>query len=280
MTLSIFQIIILAFVQGITELLPVSSSAHVIMAEKFMGIDPTAPEMTFLLVMLHTGTMISAFAFFGKRWFSHWEHPEERKIFLRNVAIATLVTGVAGLLLKEIIEATIFANRPEADIEELFGNLGMIATALALVGLLILIAGRKTEGEKPLREKHALIIGLVQGMCLPFRGFSRSGSTISAGLLLGIPRMLAEEFSFALAVVLTPPVVLRELMRLIEAHAFRETPLKTLLLPGFLGMVFSFFAGLLALYWLSNWIERGRWTWFGYYCLFASVVVFITYIRS
>ena len=117
------------------------------------------------------------------------------------------------------------------------------------------------------------MIGLVQGICLPFRGFSRSGATISTGLFLGISRELAEEFSFALAVILTPPVVVRELLRLVKAHAFQDTPLSNLLLPGSLGMLFSFFAGLLALRWLSSWMERGRWQWFAYYCFFAAAVV-------
>ena len=66
--MSLLQIVILAFVQGMAELLPVSSSAHVIVAEKLMGLDPTAPDMVFLLVMLHTGTMFAAIVYFGRRW--------------------------------------------------------------------------------------------------------------------------------------------------------------------------------------------------------------------
>ena len=86
-----------------------------------------------------------------------------------------------------------------------------------------------------------------------------------------------EEFSFALAVVLTPPIIARELLRLVKANSDATHPLHTmqLLMPGLLGMVCSFCAGLLALALLSRWLEMGRWKFFGYYCLAAAVIVFV-----
>jgi undecaprenyl-diphosphatase len=121
-------------------------------------------------------------------------------------------------------------------------------------------------------------MGAVQGLCLPFRGFSRSGATISTGLLTNTTRQRAERFSFALAVILTPIVVVRELQRL--QHATQDAALTgvTLDLHGsivaaLLGMVFSFIAGLAALRWLSSWLEHGRWWLFGVYCIVASGVV-------
>jgi undecaprenyl-diphosphatase len=114
----------------------------------------------------------------------------------------------------------------------------------------------------------------VQGICLPFRGFSRSGSTISTGLLCGLPKQKLEEFSFALAVVLTPPVVAKEAYRLLKDHALSgQGSALHLFMPGLVGMVFSFVAGLLALKWLSRWLEGGRWKFFGYYCLVAAAGV-------
>ncbi|MGB6744825.1 MAG: undecaprenyl-diphosphate phosphatase, partial [Terracidiphilus sp.] len=118
-----------------------------------------------------------------------------------------------------------------------------------------------------------------------FRGFSRSGSTISAGMLTGSAKEPAERFSFALAVVLTPPVVLMEAMRLLKAaHAAAAagTPidLHTALFVSLLGAVFSFIAGLVALKWLSSWLESGRWHWFGVYCIIASGVVFYLHTRG
>ena len=132
----------------------------------------------------------------------------------------------------------------------------------------------------PFGLQESSIVGLVQGLCLPFRGFSRSGATISAGLLLGLNKARVEEFSFALAVVLTPPVIGREMWRLLKFHASSPpsgTGLFDLFFPSLLGMVFSCLAGLLALRWLSSWLEQGRWQLFGVYCLLASAVVLSLY---
>jgi undecaprenyl-diphosphatase len=121
-------------------------------------------------------------------------------------------------------------------------------------------------------------MGAIQGLCLPFRGFSRSGATISVGLIQGISRKRVEEFSFALAVVLTPPIIIREVLRLLQdRHAAvpGSAGLAALFLPSLVGMVLSFGAGLLALRWLSAWLERGRWHLFGIYCISASILVFV-----
>jgi undecaprenyl-diphosphatase len=85
-----------------------------------------------------------------------------------------------------------------------------------------------------------------------------------------------EEFSFALAVVLTPPVIARELWRLLKAHSETSQPshLLHLALPGLFGLLCSFVAGWLALRLLSRWLEAGRWKLFGYYCVVAAIVVF------
>ena len=128
-------------------------------------------------------------------------------------------------------------------------------------------------------------MGIIQGLALPFRGFSRSGSTISAGMLAGAAKQRAEQFSFALAVVLTPPVVGLEVMRLLKAShaaaaAGQSIDLHASLVGSLLGMVFSFVAGMLALKWLSSWLETGRWYLFGIYCLIASIVVFSLHTRG
>ena len=100
------------------------------------------------------------------------------------------------------------------------------------------------------------------------------GATISVGMLAGVAKSRAESFSFALAVVLTPPIVVRELMRLIHAQKIEGTAqLTAAVVPSLLGAVFAFFSGLLALKWLSQWLERGRWYLFGIYCLAAAAAV-------
>lgn len=292
----ILKIILLAIVQGLAELLPVSSSAHVIVAEKLMGLDPTTPEMTLLLVMLHTGTMFAVIVYFWKRW----EHTyfrtaaEFKSIFIR-IALATILTGAVGYPLKKIIEKTMMHSAGKAEIEQLFGRLNLIAIALFCTGVLILIAGlarrRVSAVEQPSDEDADLTlgqssaIGLVQGFCLPFRGFSRSGATISVGILTGVAREAAENFSFALAVVLTPPVVAYEALRLLKAShtaaaAGQAFDLHGSLLLSLMGMVFSFLGGLMALKWLSAWLESGKWYLFGIYCLAASAVIFFLYTRG
>jgi undecaprenyl-diphosphatase len=275
------QILILGIVQGAAELLPISSSAHVIIAEKLMGLDPSSPEMTFLLVMLHTGTMFAVIAYFWKSWKRHYfSSVANFKAIALDVIIATIVTGVVGIALQLLIEKIFLKEAAKAEIELLFSQLPLIAAALLAVGVLIIYSGLREEQKRRAHDvdfKDACWIGAVQGLCLPFRGFSRSGATISTGLLLGVGRRRMEEFSFALAVVLTPPIIARELLRLVKANSEATHPFHTLelLVPGLMGMVCSFCAGLLALSLLSKWLETGRWKFFGYYCLAAAIVVFV-----
>ena len=279
MTMSLLQILILGLVQGAAELLPVSSSAHVIVAEKLMGLDPSSPEMTFLLVMLHTGTMFAVIAYFWKAWRSHYFGSSS--LFwntARNIVIASVTTVIVGLVLQWIIEKVFLHGQAKAEVESLFSQLPLIAGALAAAGVLIIFSGtieEKRPSTLEISTTKASVIGVVQGLCLPFRGFSRSGGTISAGLLLGVERRNIEEFSFALAVVLTPLVIAKELLRLIKAHPeiAHADQLAKIFMPGFLGMICSFGSGLLALWLLSRWLEQGRWKFFGYYCLAAAATV-------
>jgi undecaprenyl-diphosphatase len=204
--MNLLNLVILALVQGICELLPVSSSAHVITTEKLLGLDPTAPEMTMLLVMLHTGTMFAVIVYFWKSWRATYFASVVD--FRRNglhVVLATAATGVVGLALLKLIKSVVAKDSPAFEIEHLFGDPRIMAAGLATTGLLILhSAGRAHQQGTELSTRNAVWVGVVQGLCLPFRGLSRSGATISAGLALGVARRRAEEFSFALAVVLTP----------------------------------------------------------------------------
>lgn len=278
--MTLLQILLLAIVQGVAELLPVSSSAHVIVAEKLLGLDPSAPQMTFLLVMLHSGTMFAVIGYFWPVW--RERYVASTAAFRSNaklVAVATVVTGAVGVLLLLFIERVVLRGSGHAEVEQLFGNRYVLTTGLAAAGVLILVSGRLTltQPTRVLGTLQAAWIGAVQGLCLPFRGFSRSGATISTGLALGIDRLRAEEFSFALAVVLTPAVLVREGYRLYQAQmaTSRVVDHAALLAPGLLGMLFSFCAGWLALRWLSRWLEHGRWGLFGYYCLAASAVMLV-----
>src|ERR1700690_1265472 len=122
--MTIMNIVILAIVQGLAELLPVSSSAHVVVAEKLLGLDPSSPPMTLLLVMLHTGTMFAVIIYFWKQW---------RRTYFRNLAafkniavlvvIATVCTAVIGEGVIKLLEKTVLSGLPHAEIEDMFGHL-------------------------------------------------------------------------------------------------------------------------------------------------------------
>jgi undecaprenyl-diphosphatase len=285
---SLLQIIILGIIQGATELLPVSSSAHVIAAEKLMGLDPSSPQMTFLLIMLHTGTMAAMIVYFWRDWRrTFFASPEQFAAAAVRVALATAVSAAVFLAVELVLKKTLLANRPGADLEDLFANLRLLAGALVVGGALITYAGYRTRGpaavpEQPVSPTSALGIGLAQGFALAFRGFSRSGATISVGMLMGVRRRVCEEFSFALAVVITPPGIAREFHRFAKARAAEHAAVGPLSLatPGLLGMALSFGAGLLALRWLSGWLENGRWHYFGFYCFAAAAAVYALAARG
>jgi undecaprenyl-diphosphatase len=282
--MSLLNVVILAIVQGLAELLPVSSSTHVVVVEKLLRLDPSTPPMTLLLVMLHTGTMIAVIVYFWQRWReAYFSSVSAFTLFAQRVAIATALTGLVAGVLVVAIERYALGSEG-AEVEDLFSHLELIAPALALAGVLILIAGI-VENLRPndpgaagsaLSATRAGIIGAVQGLCLPFRGFSRSGATISTGMLLGVSKERVETFSFALAVVVTPAVVGREALRLVQSvkTGGAVSDLTSVLSLSLLGAVIAFLAGLLALRWLSRWLEGGRWYLFGIYCLLAAVGVF------
>src|SRR5580698_7821991 len=102
--LNYFQILILALIQGACELLPVSSSAHVIVAEKLMGLDPSSPEMTMLLVMLHTGTMFAVIVYFWSGWKrDYFSSSVMLRDFIVQIFAATICTFIVGYGLKIVI---------------------------------------------------------------------------------------------------------------------------------------------------------------------------------
>jgi undecaprenyl-diphosphatase len=279
------KVIILSLIQGAAELLPVSSSAHVILAAKLMHMEEMdKPSMVFLLIMLHTGTMFAAIIYFWPAWkallfplskqagSSGWH-------FLGMITLATAATGFLGLGLQYFLERVVLERmlgHARGEVEQLFKSLPLIGAALTAAGVLILVSSRvnKTGQAGVLTVKSALWIGLVQGLCLPFRGFSRSGATISVGLLTGLPRRHAEEFSFALAVVLTPPLIVRQTWKLLHSSEAANAQLFELLLPGLVGMVLAFLSGLAALRLLSAVLEHGRWAYFGVYCLIFAATIF------
>src|ERR1700679_4244435 len=131
--MSLVQVIILPFVQGLAELLRGRGSAPVIVAQKLMGLDPSSPPLTLLLVMLHTGTMFAVIVYFWRQWQStYFRSSDVFRTYARHVVLATLLTGVVGEVCLKLIEKTIYRNLPHAKIEDLFGHPEIVAPALAL----------------------------------------------------------------------------------------------------------------------------------------------------
>src|SRR6201999_2544433 len=121
--MSLLKIIILALVQGMAELLPVSSSAHVVVAEKLMGLDASSPQMTLVLVMLHTGTMFAVIVYFWNQWKrAYFSSSDAFKRFLIRAIWATVLTAVIGFPIIKVIEKTAFHGAQKAEIEMLFSR--------------------------------------------------------------------------------------------------------------------------------------------------------------
>lgn len=252
----------------------------------------STPANALLLVMLHTGTMFAVIVYFWQHWMkTFFSCAEAFWRFVCLVFVGCLFTGVVGYPLQHLIVHVLGAGTRRAEIEDLFNKLNWIAPALAAVGILILYTGLHEarrpatgadEGEKTVTWFQAVLMGIVQGFAIPFRGFSRSGSTISAGLLAGGSRALVESFSFALAVAITPVAVAWEALRMhrAEVHAGTHVHLAAALVPSLVGLACAFLAGLLALKWLSGWLQQGRWYLFGIYCLLAAGAVELLYLRG
>ena len=284
------DVVILAVVQGLAELLPISSSAHVIVAAKLLDENMSTPANSLLLVMLHTGTMFAVIVYFWRQWVDTFFSSREAFIrFVRMCFVACFLSGVVAVPLILAVEHVLSHGNHHAEIEALFNKLNWIAPALAAAGILILWAGlreaRSPEtpsdaGHREVTWRQAMIMGILQGVAIPFRGFSRSGATISGALLADGDRIPVESFSFAIVVAITPLAIAREFYRLLTTESGVHTILATAIAPSLLGMACAFFAGLVALNWLSRWLEQGRWYWFGIYCLAASVVVAVLYFHG
>jgi len=286
------DVVVLAVIQGLAELLPISSSAHVIVTAKLLHENMSTPANALLLVMLHTGTMFAVIVYFWRQWVDTFFSSRKAFVrFARMCFVACFLSGAVAFPLILAVEHVLSHGDHHVEIEALFNKLNWIAPALAAAGILILWAGLREarRPEIPSGARHreitwgqAIIMGILQGAAIPFRGFSRSGSTISGALLAGGDRLPVESFSFAMVVAITPLAIAREFYRLFRdtAQAGIHLNLASALAPSLLGMVCAFLAGLVALKWLSRWLEQGRWYWFGIYCLAASVVVMMLYLRG
>lgn len=257
MTFALWKILVLAVVQGFTEFLPISSSGHLVVLSALLANgDPSQLEIGDLSVVLHVGTLLSILVFF---WRQIWQllTTDRRTIWL--LAIGTAPAVVIGLTIemtcKHLIEKPLLAG-----------------LMLPVTGLVLLWATRELEGKgkyNDLSVLQALTIGISQAVAI-LPGISRSGTTISAGLKLRLAPKEAATFSFLLAI---PAIGGAGLLKGISAyrHGGLSTPWQHLALGGSV----SFVVGIVALFWLINWLERGRLRLFAWWCIPLGVGVTI-----
>lgn len=250
------KVLALAVLQGVTEFLPVSSSGHLVLAGELLGVE--SPGAT-LEVFLHAGTLGSILVFY-------------RKQLTRLVAgtfrrDADTLRWVGKLALSAIPAATLFLAAGDR-LEEAFDQARWVGLALCLTGLLLLASrrGRARDGAS-VRWWDAVWIGVAQAIAL-LPGISRSGSTISAARMRGVAPAVAAEFSFLMVIPLLAGATLKEALALCGDGAACPIPVPVLLSGTALAGVVGFFA----LTWLVRLLNRGRFWWFGVYCLVVGSV--------
>lgn len=243
--------VLLGLLQGLTEFLPVSSSGHLVLAQSLL---PGFRQPGVLFdVLLHVGTLLAVLAYFrgdvGELLGSLLPggDPARRRLALLLVA-ATVPTGLIGVLFKDPLEALFHAPRAAAAMLLVTGALLWVSEALA----------RPRLGLEGLGYGRALAVGVVQGMAI-VPGISRSGSTIAAGMLLGVRGEDAARFSFLLSV----PAVLGAVVLQVPELAAVEPGAPGVYAAGVLA---AFLSGLWAIRFLLAVIRRGRFRWFAVYC--------------
>ncbi|MBC8290134.1 MAG: undecaprenyl-diphosphate phosphatase [Planctomycetes bacterium] len=249
--MDILEAVILGIVQGIGEFLPISSSGHLVIAgellEIILGTKSGKDEKLLLNVVLHAGTL-------GSIVVVYWKEIWELRVQPR----------VCGMLILASIPAAILGFTMKSTFEEVFATPLIAGVALfATAGLLIL--GQRLEKSslnyEELPMKSAFFIGLFQaGALVP--GISRSGSTIAAGLMLGLQRKSAAAFSFLMAIPVIGGAVLVEMKDVFSGETVVTSPAALVI-----GGIVSFVVGLACLRWMVNLIAKGKLHWFAYYCV-------------
>jgi undecaprenyl-diphosphatase len=261
----LWQALALGIVQGLTEFLPVSSSGHLVLFQHLFGLKE--PMLAFD-VALHAGTLLALLIYFRKdvgailaELFGFLKRrpcacpvpPRERNAALWLMIALTLVPTVAiAFLFKDSFENS-------------FSDLASVGWQWIIMGVLLVLSVRIPEGKRPLERIgwwRSLLIGFAQALAL-IPAISRSGSTILAGMALGVKREDAAKFSFLISIPAIFGAVLLQLWH--GAHYFSSHMGEVL--AGFFASAIS---GYLVIKWLMGVIQRGRFSVFGYYCLLAG----------
>ena len=270
--MDILQGIIIGIVQGLTEFLPVSSSAHLVFIQNLLGVESSLAFDTFL----HLGSLLAVLWFFRgdivKLIYSWWlslqdilnhrfhqgliDDPYKRLAWY--VILATIPVGIVGVLFDDAVES-LFA-----------GALYVPAFFLFVTGTILYLSQRMTSGKINLRNigpKESLFMGLGQA-CAVLPGLSRSGTTIAAGLVMGLDKEFAAKFSFILSI---PAILGAFLLQLKDIGGSLDANF----LPVILGFIAAFIAGYAAIKWMLELIQKRSLDIFAYYCWVVAIVVFM-----
>ena len=261
------SILILAIIQGIAEFLPISSSAHLIIFRDLFGIGrEMSANIEFAFdIALHLGTLLAIGVYFFKdfvnmitKGFTKGIKDDEGKI-LWYLIIATIPAAIVGLLFEDIIEQIIRQNYI------------VIALALAIMGILIYCADKYSKSKKTVKQvtmKDAFLIGCSQVFAL-IPGFSRSGTTIAAGRLLGIKREEAAKFSFYLSAPVVCGAVILEIFDK-TTWAIIAANLGSFIL----GILIAFIVGIICIKYLLKYLHSHNFKIFMIYRVALALVVF------
>lgn len=263
------QAIILGVVQGLTEFLPVSSSAHLNVFPWVFGWDTISESFD---VALHLGTLFAILIYFFKDWKNlvvggckkvfKKEDSLDGKIFWYLV-IATIPAGILSLVLDKISDNIIGDNL----------NLEMILIAIALIvmGIILYIVDKRAENKVKYEEislKQSIIIAVSQAFAAAFPGVSRSGITMTVARGLKIDRESAAKFSFLLATPIVAAAVL------VNITSF------TLSIPFLAGVLASFIVGLIVIKFLMNYLKKGSYKVFAIYRIIIGIIIFaLVFVR-
>ena len=264
--IEIFKAVILGVIEGITEWLPISSTGHMILVDKFLqlGMSDAFKEMFFVVIQL--GAIMAVVVLYWKKIFPF---SFKKKPFVQNdiiimwikIVIACVPAAIVGLFFDD-------------KINELFYNFQTVATALIVFGILFIVIENHNKGKRPrvnnmnqLTYKMAIIIGLFQLIAAIFPGTSRSGATILGALLIGVSREVAAEFTFFLAI---PVMFGASLLKLVKfGLAFTGFQVTILLV----GMAVAFVVSILAIKFLVGYIKKNDFKVFGWYRIILGIIL-------
>ena len=266
----IFQALILGIVQGLTELLPISSSAHLNLFPWIFGWNEISPSFD---VALHIGTLFAIVLFFFKDWVNlikggynqviKKKKSTDGKIFW-YIVISTIPTGILCLVLDKLSEKLIEKLATTFNVQEKLIEMFMIAIALIVMGLILYVVDKKSKSEveyKDITFKQSLWIAISQALAAAFPGVSRSGITMTVGRGMGLKRESVAKYSFLLSTPVVAAAALVDLKDFVFGPAF------------FVGVFASFIVGVLVIKFLLNYLQKGSFKVFAVYRIILGLFV-------